>query len=348
MNNFRWRIKNRQVKRYGGVYLVVTSKTVTCCVADAAVVSQIVNARNEFPKPIWQYSPFPCLPCEDKEWAHHRRHTATTFNERNNELVWKESIRQATEMLHYWRQTASPRPDTLALNDISEDIVQFSLNVISGAGFGVQIPFKPSLSRANSPNDADIFQDTACPPPGFDFTFRSVVAYTDVKIRTVVFANLMLPRWLRRPLAPFLRRAFAAHRDLENYMKRLIETGSASFAGAHGTKETASNLIHGMLASRADAADKAKGLSDREIISNMHIFTLAGHGTTETSLKYAFVLLALSPRVQEWLRQGILDAVGNEPADPAQWDYAAVFPKLVTPLCVMVCSPQASRALSRS
>lgn len=242
-------------------------------------------------------------------------------------------------MLNYWRQTASSRPDTLALNDISEDIVQFSLNVISGAGFGVQIPFKPSLSRANSPNDADIFQDTACPPPGFDFTFRSVVAYTDVKIRTVVFANLMLPRWLRRPLAPFLRRAFAAHRDLENYMKRLIETGSASFAGAHGTKETASNLIHGMLASRADAADKAKGLSDREIISNMHIFTLAGHGTTETSLKYAFVLLALSPRVQDWLREGIFDAVRNEPTDPAQWDYAAVFPKLVTPLCVMVCPP---------
>ncbi|KAL5356043.1 cytochrome P450 [Aspergillus floccosus] len=341
MNNFRWRIKNRQAKRYGGVYLVVTAKAVICSVADAAVVSQIVNARSEFPKPVWQYKVIQLygpnlVTCEDKEWAHHRRHTATTFNERNNELVWKESIRQATEMLHYWRKTASRRPDTLAINDISEDIVQFSLNVISGAGFGVQIPFKPSVARDNSPNDADIFQDTASPPPGFDFTFRSVVAYTDVKIRTVVFANLMLPRWLRRPLVPLLKRDFAAHRDLENYMKRLIETGSASFAGTQRTKETASNLIHGMLASRADQTDKSKGLSDREIISNMHIFTLAGHGTTETLLKYAFVLLALYPRVQEWLHEGILDAVKSEFADPAEWDYATVFPKMITPLCVML------------
>ncbi|KAL4894728.1 cytochrome P450 monooxygenase [Aspergillus ambiguus] len=343
LNNFRWRIKNRQAKRYGSVYLVVTSRTVICCVSDAAVVSQIVNARHEFPKPVWQYGVIQLygpnlVTCEDKEWAHHRRHTATTFNERNNELVWKESIRQATEMIDYWHETSPQSPGRISINKVGEDIVQFSLNVISGAGFGVQIPFKPAASDDTAVKETDIFQDTKTPPPGFDFTFRSVVAYTDVKIRTVVFANLMLPRWIPRMLVPFFKRDFAAHRDLENYMKSLIRTGSSSLSNNRTSKETAatSNLIHGMLASRAQSDGTSNGLSDREITSNMHIFTLAGHGTTESALNYAFVLLALYSDVQDWLHEDILEATADEPANPADWEYATVFPKLIAPLCVML------------
>ncbi|KAF9884797.1 hypothetical protein FE257_001213 [Aspergillus nanangensis] len=354
LTNYRWTIKNRLHQRLGGVYLIVTPNAVICSVADAAVVSQIVNARNEFPKPVWQYRVIEfygpnLITCEDKEWAHHRRHTASTFNERNNQLVWAETIRQTTEMLLDWKETCpSPAPNTFTVTDLSDNLTKFSLNVISGAGFGVQIPFKPAPAAPTKALDSRaIFQDTPSPPPGFTFTFRSVVAYTDIKIRSVVFANLILPRWIPRVCVPFLRLDFDAHRDLRSYLQRLIAVGAHPTTDDNDKDGLArENLIEGMLASRTKKEDAAapepsgkdSGLSDREIISNMHAFTLAGHETTETSLRFAFVLLALHQDVQQWMYEGIIDATRGEEADddPAQWDYASLFPKLVTPLCVML------------
>lgn len=52
---FRWNVKDRMRKRFGGVYLVVTSSTLTCNVDDAAVASQICMARHSFPKPVDKY-----------------------------------------------------------------------------------------------------------------------------------------------------------------------------------------------------------------------------------------------------------------------------------------------------
>jgi hypothetical protein len=39
---------------------------------------------------------------EDQQWQRHRKITATCFNEHNNELVWSESIKQATGIIKYW------------------------------------------------------------------------------------------------------------------------------------------------------------------------------------------------------------------------------------------------------
>ena len=55
LGSYRWLIKDRQVKRYGKVYMLVSPKGVTVSVADASVVCQIVNARQDFPKPVFLY-----------------------------------------------------------------------------------------------------------------------------------------------------------------------------------------------------------------------------------------------------------------------------------------------------
>lgn len=52
---FRWSVKDRMRKRFGGVYLVVTSSTLTCYVDDASVASQVCMARHSFPKPVEKY-----------------------------------------------------------------------------------------------------------------------------------------------------------------------------------------------------------------------------------------------------------------------------------------------------
>jgi len=72
---------------------------------------------------------------EGQQWQRHRKITAACFNERNNELVWSESIQQATGMLRYWSSKSS-------INSIADDTRTLSLHVMPSAGFGKSYPFR--------------------------------------------------------------------------------------------------------------------------------------------------------------------------------------------------------------
>lgn len=242
-----------------------------------------------------------------------------------------------TEMLHHW-QTAgtSEKLRGFVVASTRGDLLKFSLNVLSGAGFGVKLPFK-ALPQESTNDPNDMFKDTAKPPEGFSFTFRSAVAYMNLRIMTVVLATMVIPKWIPRALIPWLKSDFEAHRDLEAYLRKLISTGNAE-----RTADSSQNLIQGLLLSRnkeaASGSSKGSGLTDLEIIGNMHIFTIAGHETTATTLRFTLLLLALHQDVQDWLYEDILEATHGEPEDVAQWDYHRMFPKLIAPLCVMVSS----------
>ncbi|TPR05238.1 Fungal specific transcription factor domain family protein [Aspergillus niger] len=339
VGTYRWTVRNRQVKRYGKVYILVNPRGVFCSVADASVVCQIVNARQDFPKPVKLYRILDMygpnvVTCEDKEWSHHRRYTATTFHEKNNALVWEESIQQTQDMIAQWAEASpldSTRGSGFTVESTRDDIHKLTLNVLSGAGFGVKAPFK-LLPQESLKNPEDIFRDSPTPPTGFDFTFRSVVAYMNLHIPTMALANNMLPKWVPRPLVPFFKQDFAAHRDLDKYLQRLITTTESRLSG----EENPSNLIEGMLISRKPGDAKDAGLSDREIISNMHLFTIAGHETTATTLRFALVLLALHQNVQDWVHNGIAEATKDKLPNIEDWNYDDAFPKFVTPLCVML------------
>lgn len=53
--DYRWTVKDRRAKKLGKMYMVVTAEIIVCHIADASLVTQICNARQSFPKPIWQY-----------------------------------------------------------------------------------------------------------------------------------------------------------------------------------------------------------------------------------------------------------------------------------------------------
>nr|XP_003188854.1 cytochrome P450 monooxygenase [Aspergillus niger CBS 513.88] len=329
VGTYRWTVRNRQVKRYGKVYILVNPRGVFCSVADASVVCQIVNARQDFPKPVKLYRILDMygpnvVTCEDKEWSHHRRYTATTFHEKNNALVWEESIQQTQDMIAQWAEASpldSTRGSGFTVESTRDDIHKLTLNVLSGAGFGVKAPFK-LLPQDSLKNPEDIFRDSPTPPTGFDFTFRSVVAYMNLHIPTMALANNMLPKWVPRPLVPFFKQDFAAHRDLDKYLQRLITTTESRLSG----EENPSNLIEGMLISRKPGDTKDAGLSDREIISNMHLFTIAGHETTATTSRFALVLLALHQNVQDWVHNGISEATKDKLPNIEDWNYDDAFP----------------------
>jgi cytochrome P450 len=255
------------------------------------------------------------------------------FNEKTNAVVWQESIRQVTEMIEHWEEdhsrTSSSRQEFL-LTRARQDILKFSLNVICGAGFGVKLPYKPTAaSTSTTKQTKGPFEDANNPPLRYQSTFRSAIEHMSNNLSTVFLANGILPKWFPQPLVPFFKKDFEAYRNLGKYLHALVSTARENKSQAH-------NLIDAMVKPQTQEQKNARGLSDAEILANMYMFTLAGHETTATTLRFALVLLALHQDVQDWLFEEIQEAIHDEPLDPAQWDYATVFPKLVNSLCVMV------------
>ena len=108
-------------------------------VADADAVNQICTRRNDFPKPTELYGSIDLfgknvVSTEGSVWRHHRKISSPPFTEKNNLLVFKESIRQAQSMITSWIGTTEQSSDTI--NHVAQDTMRLSLHVISKAGFG--------------------------------------------------------------------------------------------------------------------------------------------------------------------------------------------------------------------
>lgn len=241
-------------------------------------------------------------------------------------------------MLEHWQETSpAGNKQGFVVEKSGDDGLKLTLNILSRAGFGVPIPFKP-VQHGRQRDPQNIFDDSSTPPQGFDFTFSTAIAYVSTKIITVILAYKMLPRRLPRQLVPsFVRERIAAYRDLDAYLQKLVVKRKA---GVERSDSSAENLIDGMLLSqmRGDEDAGGRGLTDIEIMGNMFIFAIAGHETTATTFRYALLLLALNQDVQNWVYEGVVEATKDAPSEISDWDYETLFPKLVTPLCVMVCA----------
>lgn len=149
----------------------------------------------------------------------------------------------------------------------------------------------------------------------------------------------ILPKWLSKALQSltFFKTYVQAYNDLGSYLRVFI-----SRAGRDETENQAHNLLAGLVRSRreetgkTDTTRREPGLSDDEILGNLYIFMLAGHETTASVLQYTFVLLALHPEVQDELYHEIQQVIYDEGDDMGNWNYARVYPRLLTALCITV------------
>ncbi|KAL3471117.1 cytochrome P450 [Aspergillus californicus] len=346
----RWTIKNRLAKRLGGVYLTITPGGISCHVGDAGVVEQVCRDRRAFEKPVGHLQAFQMfganvLASEGKQWAYHHRYTAPAFNEKNNALVWTESIQQAREMTNSWEKqyldndtpTAKMR---FTLPDAREDILKLTLNIICSGGFGIKLPYEPApaLQDFSVTGAEDLCRDAVMPAPGFTFTFRGVMEYMNRSFSAVVFANCLLPSWSRRVLVKlsFFRLPFAAYRDLEEYLRVLVRRAEGRDADAHNLLEILVRSRHDEEGQGLSTSKRNPGLSEAEVLGNVYIFSLAGHETTATTLRFALVLLALHQDIQKELFSEIHEVIGGGPAGFEDWEYASVFPRMITALCIML------------
>jgi cytochrome P450 len=72
-------------------------------IADAALIKEITSSRARFPKPVHYYKRLTffgrnIVASEGEEWKKYRKISAPAFSDRNNALVWSESVKTVKEM----------------------------------------------------------------------------------------------------------------------------------------------------------------------------------------------------------------------------------------------------------
>ena len=123
-------------------FLTVSPTRCMLWTAHPEAISQITARRSDFPKPGRMYRSINIygrnlVTVEGQLWRRHRKITGPPFTEKNNHMVWAESIRQATSMVRSW--TGKDGNSTRTVTTIAHDAMRLSLHVISRAGFGVRL-----------------------------------------------------------------------------------------------------------------------------------------------------------------------------------------------------------------
>ncbi|KAK4694031.1 hypothetical protein P7C71_g3472, partial [Lecanoromycetidae sp. Uapishka_2] len=142
-----WKRRYEPFKRFGSdTFITVSPERNVLYTADPDVISQITTRRNDFPKALEVYESLKIygnnvVTSEGQLWRHHRKIVSPPFTEKNNHLVWAETLDQTRAMLNSWLDGGP------TIYTIADDAMRLSLHVISRAGFGVHLQWPGQEKR---------------------------------------------------------------------------------------------------------------------------------------------------------------------------------------------------------
>ncbi|KAJ3223913.1 hypothetical protein HDU81_008834 [Chytriomyces hyalinus] len=295
-----------------GVFAICTVNQTNVQVANAELSKEImVNRYKEFLKPVHLYGSLDTfgkniLTTESDEWRRHRKIAAPTFSEQNNALVHESSIQIAHGMFAAWDKNSVTSSDGTRSSrvDVSSDMMEFALSVISSAAFGIDIPWH------TEPDDSEFRQ-------GCHISFRQALEIVVNRIQIWI----VTPRILFLLPIKYLQDMKQGFDEFGKYLDRIIDDAEGS-----GSVEKPKNLLQMLV--KATLAEKSpqSRLSKSELKGNSFIFIFAGHETTGGVLHFALTLLALHPKKQQKLYDEIREVLGNastpEYKDLAKLKYA--------------------------
>lgn len=140
-----WVRRYEPFKRLGtDTFLTVSPERNHLFTADANVISQITTRKTDFPKPLEVYESIKIygnnvVTSEGQVWRHHRKITSPPFSEKNNHLVWTETLEQCQAMVNGWFDGNTGKTESKTIYTLADDAMRLSLYVISRAGFGVRL-----------------------------------------------------------------------------------------------------------------------------------------------------------------------------------------------------------------
>ncbi len=325
---FGWEANERHIvhQELGAAYMLVTPGGNWLCVSDASIFADVLHRRTDFRRNMEQFAVLNVYgknlsTTDDEEWQKHRKVTAITFTEKNNELVWQQSLLQARGMINYWLQQKS-------VNTIVDDTKVFTLNVLAAAIFNKPYPFQSAGTKAQDTDASYQYRDSlgkilAYIIPIFICGERGLQAWWTPK------------SWKAAGTAISTFRAYVTSLITEEreYMRCGEQKNSHLVAALVRACESEKNDL---LASskKTVASTRDMTLTEEEIISNLFVYAFAGNDTTAIALSHILVDLAAHPEVQEWIAEELDFYLPDE--EVGLWEYA-VFPKLKRCLAVVVC-----------
>ena len=153
--DWSWRMRYEPFRRLGAdTFLTVSPERNILFTAEADVISQITTRKNDFPKALEVYESIKIygnnvVTSEGQTWRHHRKITSPPFSERNNHLVWTETLEQCQAMVNSWFDGNTGKEGSKTIYTLADDAMRLSLYVISKAGFGVHLKW-PGDEGANT------------------------------------------------------------------------------------------------------------------------------------------------------------------------------------------------------
>ncbi|EAU86303.2 614/534 cytochrome P450 [Coprinopsis cinerea okayama7 len=259
--------------------------TVTYVLADAGALKEVTSNRQRFQKPTEIYSVLNVygenvLMVEGEKWKKYKKLTIPAFTDRNNRLVWSETIRLVLELFEdVWGDKK-----TIEVNNFLDITLPITLFVFSGAGLGNHMSWK----------DEEI-------PKGHKLSFKHALhrASSDLIIKAAV------PSWAMG-LTARLRESRLAFEELGDYMNEMLQERLVS------RNSERHDLFSLLMASSMEDAKDGERLDRSEILGNAFIFLIAGHETTANTLCFAFALLALYQDEQERLYEHVCSVLTDK------------------------------------
>jgi cytochrome P450 len=183
------------------VFIAASPSKLTAFVADADVITQITTRRNDFPKPLEMYSRLDIygknlVATEGSEWRMHRKLAAPSFGERNNQLVFTETLHNTQSLLRLWNSGNSVESRTL--QDAATDTMRWALYIISGAGFNVRVKWAHEEDAAlGKPANADTIYMGSQVPPGHKMSYREALSEL---LHNIMWTQIGPPAYLSKSL----------------------------------------------------------------------------------------------------------------------------------------------------
>lgn len=324
---FAWEANDRYRihQELGKVFMQVTPGGNWVSISDPEVIDDIIRRPKDFRRNMDQFEVVNVYgknlsTTDGDEWKKHRKVTAVTFTEKNNELVWRQTLAQAKGMLEYWIEHQPIRT-------LGEDTKVFTLNVLAAAVFNKSYPFEGSAAATTGAHARDE-----------SYEYRdSMSKLLNYVIPIYIFGEKGLKAWW---VPKSWKQAGEAVSTFRSYVMALINEERDNMSrGIQDNQNLVAALVRACAAEGEDEPSHSEKprkltLTEQEIISNLFVFGFAGNDTTAVSLTHLITFLAAHPQSQDWIAEEARYYLPKD--DPTQWSYST-FPKLKRCLAVMVC-----------
>jgi cytochrome P450 len=285
-----------------------------------------MTRRAEFPKPVHIYGILDLfgrnvVSSEGNEWRRHRKITGPPFSEKNNHLVWTETLHQTQNMLKQWMGDSTDRSPVIDTTD--EDAMRLSLHVITKSGFNLRLLWPGVETPAeNSASDALATEFEK----GHKISFMEAIG---TLLKNVILV-LILPEFVLTMLpVKLFNKTHQAYNEFGKYLNEMLVSKQEELDAENIQKgPEAVDLMASLMKSSEDSgkAGKKAGLEKDEILGNMFVFLLAGHETSANSIFFSLLLLALNRKAQKHLQSDLDSIFEGRPI--SEWDYDRDLPKL--------------------